>query len=82
MTIYQYYFDENNLTIRPCTMDEIRHIKKFLGKESEHKLKNAFYVKNIVTEACFMITVPRIKFLIRTSIIFIMDPVMKTGGIF
>lgn len=45
--------DENNLTIRPCTMDEIRHIKKFLGKESEHKLKNAFYVKNIVTEACF-----------------------------
>lgn len=24
----------------------------------------------------------RIKFLIRTSIIFIMDPVMKTGGIF
>lgn len=24
---------------------------EFLGKESEHKLKNAFYVKNIVTEA-------------------------------
>lgn len=45
--------DENNLTIRPCTMDEIRHIKKFLGKESEHKLKNAFYVKNIVTEERF-----------------------------
>ena len=27
--------DENNLIIRPCNMDEIRHIKKFLGKESE-----------------------------------------------
>ena len=32
---------------------KVKTIKKFLGKESEHKLKNAFYVKNIVTEACF-----------------------------
>lgn len=45
--------EENNLKIRPCTMDEIRHIKKYLGKESENKLKSAFYVKNEVTEAHF-----------------------------
>lgn len=45
--------EENNLKIRPCTMDEIRHIKKYLGKESENNLKSAFYVKNEVTEAHF-----------------------------
>ena len=45
--------EENNLKIRPCTMDEIRHIKKYLGKESENKLKSAFYVKNEVTETHF-----------------------------
>lgn len=39
--------------LMPCTMDEIRHIKKYLGKESENKLKSAFYVKNEVTEAHF-----------------------------
>lgn len=45
--------EENGLEIRPCTLSEIDQIKKFLGEESQEKLKQAFYVKNIETEANF-----------------------------
>lgn len=45
--------EENGLDIRCCTDAEIEQIKKFLGPESEGKLKRAFYVKNIETEERF-----------------------------
>lgn len=42
---------------------------------------NATYLL-MVTKRIFMIIVPRIKLQKKISIIFIMDPVMKTGGTF
>lgn len=45
--------EENGLEIRPCTEAELEQIRKFLGTESQGKLKRAFYVKNIETEEKF-----------------------------
>lgn len=45
--------EEMGLEARPCTDEECKKIKEFLGKESEHLFDSAFYVKNIETEKKF-----------------------------
>ena len=45
--------EEMGLEVRPCTEEENKKIKKFLGDESIHLFDSAFYVKNIETEKKF-----------------------------